>query len=76
MERGTGFTNGLEMFESQYNSIKNNNVVKFLLAHIKKMQNTTKVETLASNKTVLSSKAAIDKKELDISIENLSCIIS
>lgn len=34
--RGTGFKSGFWTFESKHNSIEDNDIVKFLLAHIKK----------------------------------------
>ena len=46
--------------------IKDNDNVKFLLAYIKKMQNTTKVERLAINKTASLTKIVVGKKKLDI----------
>lgn len=74
--RGIGFTNGFQTFESKHNSIKDNDIVKFLLAYVKKMQNIAKVKILASNKTAPSTKAAIGRKGLNVNIENLYYTIS
>lgn len=54
--------------QSQYNSIEDDNNIEFLLAHIKKLQNTAEVKILASNKIILSNKNIIDRKKVNVSI--------
>lgn len=48
--------------QSQHNNIDNNNDVEFLLAYIKKLQNTAEDRILASNKIVLLTKNIVDRK--------------
>lgn len=45
------------------------------MAHIRKIKNTIKVKILAIDKTALLTKTVIGKKELDVSIWNISFII-
>lgn len=61
--------------QNQYNSIEDNNDVKFLL-YIKKLQNITEVGTLVSDKIALSTKNIINKKRVDNSVRKVICIIS
>lgn len=59
--------------QNQHNTTENDNDVKLLLTHIKKMQNIDEVNTLVSNKTILSTKAVIERNKLDVSVEKVSC---
>lgn len=43
--------------------------------HIKKLQNTTEISILVSNKMVLSIKNAVGRKKLDISIRKVICTL-
>ena len=63
--------------QSQCNNIeKYDDDVKLLSTYIKKMQNTAEVETLASNGTAPSTKGAVGKKVIDISIRKVIYITS
>lgn len=55
--------------QSQWNSIEDDDNVKLLSAHIRKIQITPNVET------TISTKAEVDGRRLDISIKRLSYII-
>lgn len=46
------------------------------MAHIRKIQNTAKVKISAIDETSPSTKTEIDKEELDISAQDVSCAIS
>ena len=52
---------------------ENDNDVKLLLAHIKKMQNTAEVRTLASDGTAQSTKNTVGEKGVDVSIRKVIC---
>lgn len=52
-------------------SIEDDNNDKLLLAHISKMSNIAKSETLAIDKKVLSIKATISKKKSDIRVKKV-----
>lgn len=45
--------------------------VKFLLAHIRKMQNTAESETSAIEKTVLLTKATISREKSDVNVKKV-----
>lgn len=56
--------------QSQYKyNIKNNNNVKSLLVHIRKMQNVAKSEIIIINKIVLLTKAMINRKNQILRLE-------
>lgn len=63
-------------FQSQRNGIKDSDNIELSSAYITKMQNTTKFGTLTINKTALSTKTAISRKRLDVSIGKVNCIIN
>lgn len=60
--------------QSQCNSIKNNNDVELLLPYIKKLQNTTEVETFESNDIASWTKDAVSRKKVDVTIRKVICI--
>lgn len=53
----------LRYLQSQWNGIKDNDDVKFLLAQIKKLQNTAEVRTLISDQIALSTKSVMQRKK-------------
>ena len=55
--------------------MKDDDDIEFLLAHFKKMQNTTEVRTSASDKMALSTKGEVGRKKVDISVKKVICII-
>ena len=61
--------------ESQHNGIEDDDEVKLPLTHIKKVQITIEVGTLASNKTAASTKGALDRKGVDVSVGKVICTI-
>ena len=67
----------LRHLQSQHNSIeKDDDNVKILLAHLKKMQNIAKVGILVSDGMVPSTKGVVDRKKVDVSIRKVIYIIS
>ena len=61
--------------QSQRNGIKeDDDDVKLPSAHIKKMQNTAEFGILARDRTAPSTKSAVDRKKVDISIRKVICI--
>ena len=60
--------------QNQRNRIEDDNDVKLPLAHIKKMQNITEVGILVSNETVLLTKGAVGRKEVDVIVRKVICI--
>ena len=63
----------LRRLQSQRNVIEDDDNVEFPLAHIKKVQNTAKVGTLASNETAPSTKGAMGRKGVDVSVRKVTC---
>ena len=59
--------------QSQRNGIEDDDDVKLPLAHIKKVQNTAEVRISASNETAPSTKGAVGRKGLDVSIGKVIC---
>lgn len=59
----------LKYLQSQRNSIKNNDNVKLLLTHMKKLQNSIKIETSTNDKIVSLVKDIVDRKKVDVSIK-------
>ena len=58
--------------QSQHNRIeKNDDDIELPLAHIRKMQNTAQVGTLASDGTSSSTKGAVGRKRVDVGIKRL-----
>lgn len=66
----------LKHLQSQCNNIKDNNNIKFSLAHIEKLQNIAEVGILASNKIALSTKNIVDRKKVDVNIRKKIYIIN
>ena len=62
--------------QNQHNGIENDDDVEFLLAHIKKVQNIAKVETLVSDKIAPLIKGKVGKKGVDVSIRKVICTSS
>ena len=62
--------------QSQRNNIEDDDDIKLLLAHIKKVQNTAEVETLASDEIALSTKGAVGRQGVDVSVRKVICTTS
>lgn len=54
--------------------IENNNIIKFLLANIQKLQNSAKVKILVINKMVSLIKVIIDKEKSNIGIKKIKVL--
>ena len=59
--------------QSQRNGIEDNDDVKLLSAQIKKVENTAEVGTLASDETAPSTKGAVGRKGVDVSVGKVIC---
>ena len=58
--------------QRQYSySIKNDNYIKFLLAHIRKMQNTAEVKASEIHKTASLTEVVVDRKRPDVSVRKV-----
>lgn len=61
--------------QSQGNGIEDNTNIKYPLAQIRKIKNTTDIRTLAIDETASLTNAIVNKKKLDVSIKKVSYII-
>ena len=59
--------------QSQRNGIEDDDDVELPSAHIKKVQNTTEVGTSASDETAPSTKGAVGRKRVDVSVGKVIC---
>ena len=62
--------------QNKRNSIEDGDDVKLLLAYMKKMQNTAKVGILVNDEIALSTKGAVGRKRIDVSIRKVIYITS